>query len=68
MSFVRYVGEMVRYDLFDDGFLPALATVRPDLFPRDTRLAIEHSPMLEGLPDAQPAKARRRVPKAPSGL
>jgi hypothetical protein len=32
ISFIRYVGEMVRFDLFNQGFLCSIRTERPDLF------------------------------------
>lgn len=41
MGFLKYIAALVRYDLFQEGFVQQLATLRPDLFPppETTRLS-----------------------------
>lgn len=57
MGFIRFVGEMVRYDLLQGGFLRGIRHMRPDLFPdqgrvledrRDTDLVGPATPGIEG--------------------
>ena len=33
MSFIRYIGELIRFDLFDSDFIYAIKSIKPELFP-----------------------------------
>ena len=62
MAFIRFIGELVRYDLFESDFVHQICELRPQLFSAHPTLMISR---VEEIAMAEPATAAVPLPLMP---